>query len=117
MIALPRVPTYQFVKQEKWVYFLLDPFYTDLIASPLACDIPLINICALHVGKDGVRVGYQFEAPPKLTKIGPGYMMVSRDIDQNWQPHIGLPGLQIYLGDSGVILTSTEVNDYFRRIE
>lgn len=116
-LSLPHA-TLRFVEHEGYVWYMEDPVFDNLVVQPLPnLELPIIRASGVHLGYDGVRIGYRFAVPRELTTIQPNYLIVSKGTGGEWQPYYGLPGLQVYLGDTGVALISTRITRFFRALE
>lgn len=107
----------EFFKLGDWVYYLVDPFFENLAARQLNSEIPLVYSDQLTLGINGISVGYRFRIPSKISKVEKSHILIGRPSDEEWQPFIGLPGIQVYTRSSGgVLITNTAMTGIWKRI-
>lgn len=105
----------RFFQAHGHTWYLLEPFNEQLYLADSLVEIPLLDVKRLTLGKNGITVGYRLRLP-RSSVIQPTHVVIGKTKDDYIEPHIGLPGLQIFSGDTSVCLVSTKITDFYHKL-
>lgn len=100
-----------------YIYYMDTPVYDNLVPGEIEFSVPIISVEGLFTGPRGVRCGYRFQCPRDMTLFGPGYLIVAIEQAMEWEPYIGVPGLQIFTSPTGVALISTRLTAFLESLQ
>lgn len=106
----------EFFKYDNSILYMLDTYKENLVVQPLGdYKIPYVKIQGLHLGVNGILVGYIINVP-RHYKLLRSSLLVGRDLTDAVL-HSGILGLQVFESNQGVALISTKITPFFTKID
>lgn len=101
-----------FIKDNNKIWFMLRPIFSNLQVNRVNFNVPMIRLKNLM--KNDLCVGYLIHLPKDII-VNKNYILVGKK-GKYWNPSIGIPGLQVYTSEGGVLMISTEITHLYRNL-
>lgn len=105
----------RFFQAHGYIWYLLEPFTEQLYLAESLVNIPMISVKRITLGHNGITIGYRFKVP-RRSILRPTHLVIGKTDGDFIEPHIGLPGLQIFSGDTSVCVISTKITDFYLKL-
>ena len=108
---------YTFIEYDNAYYFFIEKDYKKFVMEKFSGFDLLISIYILRNRNKDI-IGYKITSPKNITLRYKNFLFIGDILNQkDYVPYIGLPGIQIYTDKSNVMIISTKITDFFKKIE